>query len=288
MADDDWDPFADPADEAEKQELKKEVPVTQETEKSYLKSDGAVPGGSVENEREVDLDGLFGLTTLPPEGPEKAPCLVLICCGTPADFLGGATMDMKLICECAKALQGKEIPYVRFDYALAGRTAGKPGSPADFNMERDVEKAAKWAVSRTERLLILAHSGGSNGFLALVQVWKTGYKKLYDKVMGMCSLSPGMEVWRFLKAAANVGEKEGQEIRENVRRPHSEATIPVKYVCGTEDKMTDVEIMRKTVSERPDKGRAAEIEEVTGGEHAFKDVEQKAAKSAADWLADFA
>jgi len=281
---DDWDPFADPAADAPPAE----VPAA--TEEAAAPAaievvESAKPGPEIEVEIR---DGIKGLSTLPPKG--KVQLLVLMLGGNPEPSFGSATMRLPILEECAKALEAKGLFHLRFDYAPYGASAGactkqelasgQKSTPLELDMKRDIVTVGRWAAQRCDALIVLGYSGGINCCLRTYSDWSKG------KVKYMFAVSPGQEVWKWIGTFGDLMTPEKEIIKKDMYDTHIEATLPIKYIVGSKDKMTPLAGLKTLLMKRSDFFENVEVQTVEGGDHSMKGKEEEVAALAAEWLAE--
>lgn len=286
----DFDPFADPADEAETAEATATGTQAGATG-GDAEATGEVPGPwgrALETEEEVVIGKLAALHTFPPG--QKAKCGVIICGGGVGVLFGSANMDIPLISAIAKACSDAGIPRLRFDYIGSGRSrelaTEEEKKLADFGNELSSDVGgggyfsdqinlvvAHMLENFCSKLVLVGYSMGAQEGMRAVRRNK--------RVRAICALDVGFEVWRRILFPDDESKDKG---RIYCQRIHKECEHPILYVVGENDSMTPLDTLRSLVSCRNDGGAGVTIETVPDADHPFSGHEDEAAAKVIAWL----
>lgn len=300
MADDDFDPFADPADSADAHVQPQvtsssaaapwwkaaEPPPPEESEPAAaaepLAGDAAGPpadGALLPGERELRLGESKEIACLHtfPEGGEKSSWGILIVGGNPSKEFGNATMHLPLLQELCKALDAAGLRRLRFDWPGSGMSGGEYNPMSTRQL---IKGAIDYMLENLCRNLVyIGYSMGSQEGLQVIT--STPAYRLSVKLI--VSLSTGFMVWKWL-SGGDYFSSESEDSEKAHARVHSVCEHPMLYVFGEKDKMTPEESLRGFLKKRKDGGKNAKVHVVPGGSHALPGRETEVAALVASWL----
>jgi len=293
MADDDFDPFADPADSADAQkplassvssaakawkpaaaEPVEEPEVPAGDPKAALAEGGLLPG-----EQELRLGDskeiacLHTFTT----GGEKSSWGVLIVGGNPSKEFGNATMHLPVLQELCKSLDKAGLRRLRFDWPGSGMSGGE-FNPAHIGQL--IKGAIDYMLENLcKNLVYIGYSMGSQEGLRLI----TSEPAYRLSVKLIVSISTGFMVWKWL-SGGDYFSSESEDSEKANARVHWVCEHPMLYVFGDKDKMTPEDGLRDILKKRKDGGKNAKVHVVSGGSHPLAGKEQEVAELVASWL----